>query len=123
MKLLHHSIAYKEADLLQLDLSGVRELNIYPRYSNSYECGTLYIKIHKNVKRLSLSCWITSINIDQAKIRKINYSKIEHLKIADTRIKSIKTACIIIGGFRNKIKDRSYIGHGNENKYLILLKN
>lgn len=52
MNLLDYHVSYNQADLLQLDLSGVRELNIWSQYSNSYEedIGLLYIKINKDIK-------------------------------------------------------------------------
>ncbi len=124
MNLLDYHVSYNQADLLQLDLSGVKKLNIWSQYSNTYEedIGLLYIKINKNIKRLPLLCDVIDLHIVEAKIRKINYNKLDFLSIRDTRIKSIKM-CVTLDCQRCKIKDYSYIGLGQRNKYLMLLKN
>ena len=123
MKPYNRKIKYNQAELSQLDLTGIKELKIWSRFENSYThySKTIHIKCTKNIKKLPPLLKISELFIYETKIRKIDSTKIELLSTYNNRIKSIKKD-IVIKFYGNKLKDHSYTyqNHGN-NKYLKFL--
>jgi len=122
MKLLAPRTYYSQTDLLQLDLTNIKELKLKTDFTNCLIRTEIFIKFNKNIKHLPPLLQVSYLFISNTKIRKINCEKLDAISIHDSRVKCVKFYFERLMIKQTKMKDFSYVGYrSGNNKYLKFL--